>query len=82
MTISETNIRQLIDPHFLTPKEAETRAAQMYAMYADEQDPKTLLEVGAAFGGLTRERVRQIFTLYGYPRRTTRESKRIKKARP
>lgn len=74
MTLREGPIARLLDPQYMTDEEKADRARRMYEMYADPANPCSLAQVGAAFEGLSRERVRQILQEHGYPIRTSRST--------
>lgn len=75
MPIRDLGMSELTKSYNLSADEAYVRAKRMHEMYADERNPKTLKEVGEAFGGLTRERVRQIFREHRLPIRTPRQTR-------
>ncbi len=52
-----------------TPAERRQRADAMYAIYSDPVNPKSLREVGEMCGGVSKERVRQIFDANGFETR-------------
>jgi hypothetical protein len=78
MTVRETPITALYDQYAMSDADKAARAKAMYAMYANPDDPKSLDEVGQAFEGMSRERVRQILREHGYPIRTRRGTTLLK----
>lgn len=56
----------------------DERVHDMVAMYNSSANPKTLEEIGDAFG-ISRERVRQIFEAYGIPRRQRSYSRKVRR---
>lgn len=81
MNYSEEPMTAILDPHYMTDEDKERRAKAMYALYTDDNNPHSLEEVGLAFEGLSRERVRQIFREFGYPIRTRRGTRMLKRSK-
>lgn len=77
MTLVNRPIQHLIDPDSLTQDEKDERAKVMYAMYTDQEQPMSMADIGKVFD-LSRERIRQIFTEYGYESRSRHGTRRLK----